>query len=87
MGRGYALLLVPPAALLLLFFVAPLAVVVGQSVAGPTPGLGNFAAILGTPSTLAVLAYTFQVALTVTAATLLLGYPAAYVRATPAACR
>jgi ABC-type spermidine/putrescine transport system permease subunit I len=79
MGRGYAFLLLPPAVVLLLFFVVPLAVVVGQSLGGPTPGLGSFAATLRTPSTLAVVAYTFQVASTVTAAALLLGYPVAYV--------
>ena len=78
-GRGYALLLVAPVGLLVAFFVAPLALVVGQSVSGPGAGLGHFAAILGTPSTMAVVTYTFQVALTVTVAALLLGYPVAYV--------
>lgn len=78
-GRGYALLLVAPVGLLAAFFVAPLALVVGQSVSGPGAGLGHFAAILGTPSTMAVVTYTFQVALTVTVAALLLGYPVAYV--------
>jgi ABC-type spermidine/putrescine transport system permease subunit I len=78
-GRGYALLMLAPAALLLAFFVTPLATVVEQGFSGEATAFDNFAAILGTPSTLAVVGYTFQVALTVTVAALLLGYPVAYV--------
>jgi ABC-type spermidine/putrescine transport system permease subunit I len=78
-GRGNALLLMPPVLLLLAFFVLPLGTVIVQSFSGPTPGFTQYAEILSNSSTLSVLLYTFQSALLVTLAALVLSYPVAFV--------
>ncbi len=78
-GRGNALLLLPPVLLLLAFFVLPLGTVVVQSFSGPTPGFGQYMEILSNSSTLSVLLYTFQSALLVTLASLVLSYPVAFI--------
>jgi len=77
-GRGNALLLLLPLALLAAFFVLPLAVVVAQSFSGSATLFGQYAAILTNQATLAVVIYTFWTALLVTLATLVLGYPVAF---------
>ncbi|WP_084507654.1 ABC transporter permease [Geminicoccus roseus] len=78
-GRGNTLLLMPPVLLLLAFFVLPLGTVIVQSFSGPTPGFAQYAEILSSSSTLSVLLYTFQSALLVTLAALVLSYPVAFV--------
>ena len=78
-ARGSLLLLALPLALLLFLFVAPLAVVLLQSVWQDGFTLASYAAVLGNAGTLGSLGYTFRIAATVTVAALLLSYPVAYV--------
>ncbi|MGE3290995.1 MAG: ABC transporter permease [Geminicoccaceae bacterium] len=78
-ARGSVLLLAPPLALLLFLFVAPLAVVLFQSVWQDGFTLASYAAVLGNAATLGSLGYTFRIAATVTVAALLLSYPVAYI--------
>lgn len=78
-SHGSALLLIPPLVLLCLFFIAPLAVVLLQSVWQDGFTLASYAAVLGNSSTLSSLGYTFRIAASVTVAALLLSYPVAYV--------
>jgi putative spermidine/putrescine transport system permease protein/mannopine transport system permease protein len=79
MSRGYAALLVPPAAFLGIFFLWPLARVVWRSVAEPALGLGHYGRVFGSGPYLQVLYLTVEVAATVTALSLLIAYPVAYV--------
>lgn len=77
--RGSAALFIVPLALLVLFFLAPLLVLLLQSLWKDGLTLANYAAVLGNWNTLSSLGYTFRIAATVTAAALLLSYPVAYV--------
>ncbi len=77
------IILLGPAALWsLVFFLAPLAVMVWQSVWDNGPSPGAYGKLFGTPLYLAVMLTTFEIAAMVTVACLLLGYPLAYLLAT-----
>jgi len=75
------LLLAPACVFLLLVFVLPLAQVLVLSVTEPTVSLAHYRRVFGTPLYLRVMLRTFEAALTVTLACLVLGYPLAYVMA------
>lgn len=75
-------LLVPFLCLYSLLFLLPLARLALVSLTEPTPGIGNYVQAVTQPVYWKVFGITFNVAATVTAACLLLGYPFAYVLAT-----
>ncbi|WP_219417652.1 ABC transporter permease [Pseudonocardia nigra] len=75
---GWGLLILPIVAFLLLVLVAPLVLVLARSVTDPQPGLTNYADFFGSPVYLDVLLNTFRISGLVTAVTLLLGFPYAY---------
>lgn len=77
-GRARLLLLLPAVCFLLLVFAYPLVMVVARSVTDPEPGFGHYVQIATTDVYVRVLASTFGLALSVTLATFLLGYPVAY---------
>ena len=74
-------LLVPALLLLLIFFLLPLLSLLLRSVLDPTPGLNNYAQLLGSTTYLRVFGNTFLVATVVTAATLAIGFPTAWLLA------
>ncbi|HXJ83505.1 MAG TPA: ABC transporter permease [Candidatus Methylomirabilis sp.] len=76
------LLLGPAVAWTFLFFLLPLAVMVWQSVQHDGLSLFHYRKLLSTPLYLSAIMTTFQISLGVTAGSLLLGYPVAYVIAT-----
>lgn len=78
--RGMKLLL-PTLLLLTIFFLLPVMALLLRSVLEPTPGMGNYAELLGSSTYLRVFANTFLVASVVTAVTLLLGFPIAWLLA------
>lgn len=78
--RGIKLLL-PTLLLLTIFFLLPVIALLLRSVLEPTPGIGNYAELLGSSTYLRVFANTFLVASVVTAVTLLLGFPIAWLLA------
>ena len=80
-GRGRLLLLLPALGFLLLVFAYPLGLIVVRSLTDPAPGLGHYTQIATAEVYLRVLSSTFSLALTVTFATFVLGYPVAYVLA------
>ncbi len=75
---GPWLLLAPAAALLVVFFGYPLFEVLKRSVTEPEFGLANYRAFFADPVGIRVLVRTVTTAGVVTAVTLLLGYPYAY---------
>jgi len=75
---GWGLLILPIVAFLLLVLVAPLVLVLASSVTDPEVGLTNYRDFFGSPVYLDVLANTFRISGLVTAVTLLLGFPYAY---------
>ncbi len=76
--RRRLLLLLPAVGFLALAFALPLTLIAIRSVTDPAPGFDHYVTI-GTASVyLRVLVSTFSLALTVTLATVLLGYPVAY---------
>lgn len=75
---GWGLLVLPLLALLLVVFLLPLANLVVKSLDDPTFGLDNYRTAFSQSVYLRVLANTFVVALTVTAVTLAIAYPYAY---------
>ncbi|HZS82956.1 MAG TPA: ABC transporter permease [Stellaceae bacterium] len=80
-----ALCLLLPALLLLGFvFLYPMLDIVLRSIAAPRGGvsLAHYGKIIAQPAYLRVFLITFEIALSVTVATLLLGYPLAYVLVT-----
>ncbi|MGE8064062.1 ABC transporter permease [Pseudomonas sp. NPDC089569] len=77
-------LYLPAALFLILFFIVPLGYVLVMSVTEPKPGLGNFSYLLSSGHFFAVLLETFKTATIVTVCSLLLGYPLAYIAASPA---
>jgi putative spermidine/putrescine transport system permease protein len=74
-------LLVPALLLLVIFFLLPVLSLLLRSVLEPTPGLGNYAQLLGSTTYLRVFGNTFLVATVVTAATLAIGFPTAWLLA------
>lgn len=78
--RGIKLLL-PSLVLLTIFFLLPVIALLLRSVLEPTPGMGNYAELLGSSTYLRVFANTFLVATVVTAVTLLFGFPIAWLLA------
>lgn len=78
-GRSMWLLAVPAIAVVAIYFIVPLAQAVWRSFTDPELGVGNYAELLTDGVTGTVLLRTFGVALLVTALTLLLAYPYAYV--------
>lgn len=78
--RGIKLLL-PTLVLLTIFFLLPVIALLLRSVLEPTPGMGNYAELLGSSTYLRVFANTFLVATVVTAVTLLFGFPIAWLLA------
>ncbi|RLV57413.1 ABC transporter permease [Aeromicrobium phragmitis] len=74
----WGLLALPLLVFLLVVFIAPLAFLIASSVTDPTLGLDNYRKIFTESVYLRVLVNTFTVALTVTAVTLALAYPYAY---------
>jgi putative spermidine/putrescine transport system permease protein len=76
-ARGFALA-VPSLLLLLIFFVVPVVWLLVRSFTDPAPGLGNYAALIASPAFQRILANTFIVAALVTAVSLVLGFPLAW---------
>jgi len=79
-GSG-ALPAMPAVLLLVLFFVVPVMMVLLRSVLEPEPGLQNYGELLGSGAYRGVLLNTFVVSAVVTAITLLLGFPLAWLLA------
>jgi putative spermidine/putrescine transport system permease protein len=77
---GFGLLL-PALIFLGIFLVVPLSVLFLRSVTDPTVGLGNYIALLGDSSYARVLSNTFTVAVLVTAISLVIGFPVAWLLA------
>lgn len=75
---GWGLLVLPLVAFLGAVFVYPLGSIIARSVTDPEPGLGNYASFFDSPVYLDVLVNTFTTAGLVTAVTLVLGFPYAY---------
>ena len=71
----------PALLLLALFFLVPVMLVLVRSVMEPEPGLGNYAELLGSSAYRGILVNTFVVSAVVTAVTLLLGFPLAWLLA------
>ena len=70
---------VPAVGLIGIFFFLPLGLLLWRSLSEPSLGFGNYAEILRDPTAKTIMLRTFVVAFTITIATLLLGYPYAYV--------
>jgi ABC-type spermidine/putrescine transport system permease subunit I len=77
-GRGRLLLLLPALAFLILVFAYPLGLIVVRSLTDPEPGFGHYVQIATVDVYLRVLSSTFGLALTVTLAAFVLGYPVAF---------
>lgn len=76
---GPQLLLLPAALFLVLFFVVPILRLFSRSLLDPHLTLQHYRHMLVVPAYLRILVNTFEIALTVTLACLLSGYPTAYV--------
>jgi putative spermidine/putrescine transport system permease protein/mannopine transport system permease protein len=76
--REFAWLMVPPAVFLAMFLLLPLMRVVIRSFAEPTLTMTNYARVFSDISYMRAFSYTLEVALSVTALCLLIGYPLAY---------
>ena len=74
-------LLVPALLLLMIFFLLPVLSLLLRSVLEPTPGLSNYARLLGSTTYLRVFGNTFLVATVVTVVTLAIGFPTAWLLA------
>lgn len=74
-GIGLAM---PAALVLFVVFIVPLGALFLRSITDPVPGLGNYETLLSDITYRRVLINTFTVAAVVTAITLLLGYPVAW---------
>jgi putative spermidine/putrescine transport system permease protein len=61
-----------------IFFVVPVIALLMRSVTEPVPGLGNYAALLGSATYLRIFANTFIVSGIVTLVSLLIGFPVAW---------
>lgn len=77
--RDHALAYIAPALLLIfLFFVVPVVALLMRSVTEPQLGLQNYAELLGTSTYVRIFLNTFLVAGTVTALSVVIGYPVAW---------
>ncbi|WP_321880210.1 ABC transporter permease [Paraburkholderia bannensis] len=76
-----ARLLAPALILLAIFFVLPVLSLLLRSVMEPTPGLHNYAQLLGSSTYLRVFGNTFLVAGVVTVVTVAIGFPTAWLLA------
>lgn len=74
-------LLAPALLLLAVFFLLPVLSLLLRSVLEPTPGLHNYAQLLGSTTYLRVFGNTFLVATVVTMATVAIGFPTAWLLA------
>jgi putative spermidine/putrescine transport system permease protein len=74
-------LLAPAMLLLAIFFVLPVLSLLLRSIMEPTPGLQNYAELLGSTTYLKVFGNTFLVASVVTIATVVIGFPTAWLLA------
>ena len=74
-------LLAPALLLLAIFFVLPVLSLLLRSIMEPTPGLQNYAELLGSTTYLKVFGNTFLVASVVTIATVVIGFPTAWLLA------
>jgi len=72
---------VPALLLIAFFFVIPVLMLLMRSVLEPAPGLQNYAELLGSTTYLRVFLNTFMVAGLVTAVSVLIGYPVAWLLA------
>lgn len=75
---GWGALALPMAAYLVVVLILPLVLVLTRSVTDPEPGLDNYRALIENPVYAKVLVNTFVTAIVVTAVTLLIGFPYAY---------
>ena len=75
---GWGLLILPLLVFLVVIFVVPLGMLIAKSFTDPTVGLDNYREIFAESLYLKILTNTFVIALSVTAVTLLLAYPYAY---------
>lgn len=80
-----AVLVLPALGLVLVLFVGPVLWLLVRSLTQPQPGLHNYAALIQRPVFLRVLVNTLGISVSVTALTLLIGYPVAYTMATAGA--
>jgi len=80
-GLRKARLVLPAVLLLVVFFVLPVLSLLLRSVLEPTPGLQNYAQLFGSTTYLRVFGNTFFVASVVTAVTLVIGFPVAWLLA------
>ena len=71
-------LTLPALLLLVVFFILPVLSLLLRSVLEPEPGLGNYAALLGSTTYLKIFLNTFVVSALVTAVTLAIGFPVAW---------
>ena len=74
-------LLIPGIVLLVIFFMLPVLSLLLRSVLDPTPGLHNYAQLLGSSTYLRVFGNTFLVATVVTVVTVAIGFPTAWLLA------
>ncbi|MDR5759044.1 ABC transporter permease [Caballeronia sp. LZ035] len=74
-------LLTPALLLLAIFFVLPVLSLLLRSIMEPTPGLQNYVELLGSTTYLKVFGNTFLVASVVTIATVVIGFPTAWLLA------
>jgi putative spermidine/putrescine transport system permease protein len=74
-------LLLPGIVLLVIFFMVPVLSLLLRSVLEPTPGLQNYAQLLGSSTYLRVFGNTFLVATVVTVVTVAIGFPTAWLLA------
>jgi putative spermidine/putrescine transport system permease protein len=74
-------LLIPGIVLLVIFFMLPVLSLLLRSVLEPTPGLQNYAQLLGSSTYLRVFGNTFLVATVVTVVTVAIGFPTAWLLA------
>jgi putative spermidine/putrescine transport system permease protein len=73
--------LVPAFLLVVIFFILPVLMLLMRSVLEPEPGLQNYATLLGSTTYLRILLNTFIVAGVVTAISITIGYPVAWLLA------
>jgi putative spermidine/putrescine transport system permease protein len=76
-GRGY-LLVVPAIAIVAVYFIYPVIALSARSFLDPTVGFDQYVKLFSEPTTVAIFGRTFAVATQVTAVTLILAYPYAY---------
>jgi putative spermidine/putrescine transport system permease protein len=77
-GLAYAL---PALILVFVFFVVPVVALLMRSVLEPTPGLGNYAELLGSSTYIRIFYNTFVVSAVVTVLSVTIGFPVAWMLA------